>query len=76
MPKTAALPGLYFGRVPRAQIRAAVRGIVILQKENGERKDRRQARWKYTLRRLGVEHVDLTMDSLQVARKLEKVEAK
>ncbi|MHC4224600.1 MAG: assimilatory sulfite reductase (NADPH) hemoprotein subunit, partial [Planctomycetota bacterium] len=33
------------------------KGIVILQKENGERKDRRQARWKYTIRRLGVDAV-------------------
>ena len=57
MPKTAALPALYFGRVARDQVVDAVRGIVILQKENGERKDRRQARWKYTLRRLGVEQV-------------------
>jgi sulfite reductase (ferredoxin) len=57
MPKTAALPALYLGRVPRDQVVDAVRGIVILQKENGERKDRRQARWKYTLRRLGVDAV-------------------
>jgi len=41
MPKTAALPALYFGRVARDQVVDAVRGIVILQKENGERKDRR-----------------------------------
>jgi sulfite reductase (ferredoxin) len=57
MPKTAALPALYLGRIPRDQVVDCVRGIVILQKENGERKDRRQARWKYTLRRLGVERV-------------------
>ena len=31
--------------------------IAILQKENGERKNRRQARWKYTIRRLGVDAV-------------------
>ena len=30
------------------------RAIVILQKENGERRDRKLARWKYTLRRLGI----------------------
>ncbi|MGI9592926.1 MAG: NADPH-dependent assimilatory sulfite reductase hemoprotein subunit, partial [Myxococcota bacterium] len=57
MPKTAALLGLYLGRIRREQVVDAVRGIVILQKENGERKDRRQARWKYTIRRLGVEAV-------------------
>jgi sulfite reductase (ferredoxin) len=32
----------------------AAKAIAILQKEQGERKDRRQARWKYTIRRLGV----------------------
>jgi sulfite reductase (ferredoxin) len=30
---------------------------MILQKENGDRKDRRQARWKYTIRRLGLDVV-------------------
>ena len=57
MPKTAALLGLYLGRVSRRQVVDAIKGIVILQKENGERKDRRMARWKYTLRRLGVDVV-------------------
>jgi len=57
MPKTAALPALYFGRIRRDQVVDAVRAIVTLQKANGDRKDRRQARWKYTLRRLGVERV-------------------
>jgi sulfite reductase beta subunit-like hemoprotein len=57
MPLTAPLPGLYFGRVRRDQVVAVTRAIVILQKENGERKNRRQARWKYTLRRLGVDAV-------------------
>jgi sulfite reductase (ferredoxin) len=57
MPKTAALMGLYLGRVRRDQVVEAVRSIAILQKENGERKDRRQARWKYTIRRLGVDKV-------------------
>jgi len=57
MPQTAALPGLYLGRVKRAQVVEVVKAIVTLQKENGERKDRRQARWKYTLRRLGVDAV-------------------
>ena len=53
-PRTAALLGLYLGRIRRDQVVAAARAIAILQKEHGERKDRRQARWKYTIRRLGV----------------------
>ena len=57
MPHTRALLGLYLGRVPREQVVDATRAILILQKENGERKDRRQARWKYTIRRLGVDAV-------------------
>ena len=52
-PHTKQLLGLYLGRVPRKQVVDTVKAIAILQKENGERKDRRQARWKYTLRRLG-----------------------
>jgi sulfite reductase (ferredoxin) len=36
---------------------AAAKAIVVLQKENGERKNRRQARWKYTIRRIGVDTV-------------------
>ena len=35
----------------------ATRAIALLQKEHGERKDRRVARWKYTIRRLGLEVV-------------------
>jgi sulfite reductase (ferredoxin) len=53
-PKTAALLAEFIGRVPRAQVVDAARAIVLLQKEHGERGDRRQARWKYTLRRLGI----------------------
>lgn len=56
-PRTAALLGLYLGRVRRGQVVDACRAIATLQKENGERKDRRQARWKYTIRRLGVDAV-------------------
>ncbi|MDX1649035.1 MAG: NADPH-dependent assimilatory sulfite reductase hemoprotein subunit, partial [Myxococcota bacterium] len=56
-PKTAALLALHLGRVRRDQVVEACRAIAILQKEHGERKDRRQARWKYTIRRLGVERV-------------------
>jgi sulfite reductase (ferredoxin) len=53
-PKTAPLLGEHLGRIARGQVVAACRAIVLIQKENGDRKDRKQARWKYTLRRLGV----------------------
>jgi sulfite reductase (ferredoxin) len=53
-PGTAALLGLYFGRIRREQVVDVARAIAVLQKENGERRDRRQARWKYTLRRLSL----------------------
>jgi sulfite reductase (ferredoxin) len=53
-PRTAALLAEYIGRVPRAQVVEVSRAIVLLQKEHGERGDRKQARWKYTLRRLGI----------------------
>ncbi len=56
-PQTRQLLGLHLGRVQRAQVVAATRAIALLQKEHGERKDRRQARWKYTIRRLGVDTV-------------------
>lgn len=56
-PETAPLLGEYLGRVQRGQVVDAIRSIAILQRDNGERKDRRQARWKYTMRRLGVETV-------------------
>jgi sulfite reductase (ferredoxin) len=56
-PKTQQLLGLYLGRIPRAQVVDAVVAIALLQKENGDRRDRRQARWKYTIRRLGTDAV-------------------
>jgi sulfite reductase (ferredoxin) len=56
-PRTAALLGLYLGRIRRDQVVDAARSIAIIQKENGDRRDRRQARWKYTIRRLGLEAV-------------------
>ena len=56
-PKTAALLGLHLGRVRRHQVVDTCRALATIQKENGERKDRRQARWKYTIRRLGVDAV-------------------
>jgi sulfite reductase (ferredoxin) len=56
-PHTAALLGLYLGRIRREQVVEAAKAIAILQKEHGERRDRRLARWKYTIRRLGVDKV-------------------
>ena len=56
-PDTAPLLGLYLGRIRREQVVDATRAIAILQKEHGERKDRRLARWKYTIRRLGLDAV-------------------
>jgi sulfite reductase beta subunit-like hemoprotein len=62
-PRTAALLALYLGRIRREQVVEAARAIAILQREHGERKDRRQARWKYTIRRLGVEAVRAELKS-------------
>ncbi|MEB2344609.1 MAG: hypothetical protein OZ948_07715 [Deltaproteobacteria bacterium] len=56
-PTTAPLYGLYLGQVPREQVVAAARAIAILQRDKGERRDRRQARWKYTIRRVGLPEV-------------------
>jgi sulfite reductase (ferredoxin) len=56
-PRTAALLASYLGRVRREDVVAACRGIALLQRDHGERKDRRQARWKYTIRRLGLDAV-------------------
>ncbi|UCE84738.1 MAG: NADPH-dependent assimilatory sulfite reductase hemoprotein subunit [Deltaproteobacteria bacterium] len=57
MPHTRPLLGLHLGRIRREQVVEACRGIAILQKENGDRGDRRRARWKYTIRRLGLDAV-------------------
>jgi sulfite reductase (ferredoxin) len=53
-PSTAALLGLHLGRVRRDQVVDVSAALATIQKENGERRDRRQARWKYTIRRLGL----------------------
>jgi sulfite reductase (ferredoxin) len=53
-PRTAALLAEYVGRVAREQVVDVSRAIVLLQRDHGERGERKQARWKYTLRRLGV----------------------
>ena len=62
-PETQQLLGIHMGRVPREQVVDTVRAIVVLQKEHGERKNRRQARWKYTLRRLGADNVKAALRS-------------
>lgn len=56
-PQTAPLLAMYLGRITRDQVIDAVKAIVTLQKEHGERRDRKQARWKYTIRRLGLDFV-------------------
>ncbi len=56
-PKTAAHLGLYFGRVRREQVVDAARSLALIQKQYGDRKDRKQARWKYTVRRMGLDVV-------------------
>ena len=56
-PETAAHLGLYLGRVPREQVVEATLAIAELQRDHGERKNRRAARWKYTIRRLGIDTV-------------------
>ena len=57
LPATMPLLGLHLGRIGGAQVLDTVRAIVTMQREQGERKNRRAARWKYTIRRLGVSHV-------------------
>lgn len=56
-PTTAPLYALYLGRIPRDQVVAAARAIAILQRDKGERRDRKQSRWKYTIRRIGLDVV-------------------
>jgi sulfite reductase (ferredoxin) len=56
-PQTAPLLGMYLGRITRDQVVDSVKAILILQKEHGERRDRKLARWKYTIRRLGLDFV-------------------
>jgi sulfite reductase (ferredoxin) len=62
-PRTAALLAEHIGRVAREQVVDVARAIVLLQKEHGERGDRKQARWKYTLRRLGIASVRTALKS-------------
>jgi len=60
-PKTMPLLALYLGVVQREQVLETVRAIATIQREHGERRDRRAARWKYTIRRLGIAAVKETL---------------
>jgi sulfite reductase (ferredoxin) len=56
---TATMPLLAFhiGVVQRSQVLETVRAIATIQREHGERRNRRAARWKYTIRRIGIDAV-------------------
>jgi sulfite reductase (ferredoxin) len=58
---TMPLLALHLGVVQREQVVDTVRAIATIQRDHGERRNRRAARWKYTIRRLGVEAVKLTL---------------
>jgi len=58
---TMPLLALYLGVVQRAQVLETVRAIATMQREHGERRNRRAARWKYTIRRIGVDAVKQTL---------------
>ena len=60
-PATMPLLALYLGVVQREQVVDTVRAIATIQREHGERRNRRAARWKYTIRRLGVDAVKQTL---------------
>src|SRR5208282_2543229 len=55
------LLALYLGRVERGQVLDTVRAIATMQREHGERRNRRAARWKYTIRRIGLATVKETL---------------
>jgi sulfite reductase (ferredoxin) len=60
-PATMPLLALYLGVVQREQVLEAVHAIATIQREHGERRNRRAARWKYTIRRIGVDAVKQTL---------------
>jgi sulfite reductase (ferredoxin) len=60
-PSTMPLLAMHLGVVQRDQVVDAVRAIATIQREQGERRNRRAARWKYTIRRLGVSAVKQTL---------------
>ena len=58
---TMPLLALYLGGVERGQVLDTVRAIATMQREHGERRNRRAARWKYTIRRIGLAAVKETL---------------
>jgi sulfite reductase (ferredoxin) len=60
-PATMPLLAIYLGVVHREQVLQTVRAIATIQREHGERRNRRAARWKYTIRRIGVDTVKRTL---------------
>jgi sulfite reductase (ferredoxin) len=60
-PHTMPLLALHLGVVQRREVVDTVRAIATIQREQGERRNRRAARWKYTIRRLGVHSVKETL---------------
>jgi sulfite reductase (ferredoxin) len=60
-PATMPLLAIYLGVVQREQVLETVRAIATIQREHGERRNRRAARWKYTIRRLGVDAIKRTL---------------
>src|SRR5260370_40583551 len=55
------LLAMHLGVVQRDQVVDAVGAIATIQREQGEGRNRRAARWKYTIRRLGVAAVKETL---------------
>jgi sulfite reductase (ferredoxin) len=60
-PATMPLLAIYLGVVQREQVVETVRAIATIQREHGERRNRRAARWKYTIRRIGIDAVKQTL---------------
>jgi len=60
-PSTMPLLAMHLGVVQRDQVVDTVRAIATIQREQGERRNRRAARWKYTIRRLGAAAVKQTL---------------
>src|SRR3984957_18713896 len=60
-PATMPLLAFHLGVVQRKQVLETVRAIATMLREHGERRNRRAARWKYTIRRIGVDSVKRTL---------------
>ncbi|KAI5362918.1 putative Flavoprotein-like superfamily [Septoria linicola] len=55
MKKTYPQVGRMFGYVPKEEVHIACEKIMIIQRDNGDRKNRKQARLKYTIDRMTVD---------------------